>query len=63
MISCDSYMELITNLSDGILQCGRVLGDHPFLVNKKLKDAGVDPLSANNQQTETAKSEAKEVYM
>ena len=62
--SCASYLESITNLRNVILHCGRNLENHPFLVNKKIKDAGLDPpSSANDQQIETAKTDAKEDYM
>ena len=57
--SCDYYMESIKNISDGIVHCGRSLGDHPLLVNKTRKGVGVEPPSANDQQVETAKTEAK----
>ena len=57
-------MKSMTSLRNFIVHCGRTLGDHPFLVNKKTKDVGVDPPSiANNQQMETAKTDAKEAYM
>ena len=47
-----------------IVHCRGALGYHPSLVNKKLKDIGVDlPSGAKNQQIETAKTEAKEDYM
>ena len=39
------------------------LGDHPFLVNKKLKDAVDPPIGTNDQHIETAKIEANEDYM
>ena len=58
--SCDSYMESITNLHDAIVHCEGDLGDPPFLSNKKLKDAGVDPpSSAKNQHVKTTKIEAE----
>ena len=34
---CGYYMESMTNLRNDIVHCGGTLGDHNFLVNKKLK--------------------------
>ena len=61
--SCDSYIYSTTNLKDFIVHCGGILGGHPCLINKILKDAGVDPpYAANEQQVKTTKEGAKKAY-
>ena len=46
------------------MHCRETLGDHPFPVNKKLKDIGVYPPSgANHQHIETVQTDDKETYM
>ena len=57
MSSCDSYMESMTILRDAIVHCGVTLGYHPFIVNNKLKESGVNPpRSSNNQYMDILKA-------
>lgn len=47
-------MDYITNLRDMIVTCCGILGEHAFLINKKMKEMGVDPLyAANGKHVET----------
>ena len=58
--SCNKYFENMTNLRDIISHCEVVIGNHPFLVEKLLKEA--DPGYTDNptdDETSTVKT-AKE---
>ena len=56
-MSYESYMDPITNLREVIVHCGGSLGDNILLIDKKLKEAGVElPYVADITQIENKNS-------
>ena len=53
----------MSNLRDVISHCGVIIGNHPFLVGKLLKDADPTyPLHPTEDDTAAAKTSTEEAY-
>ena len=57
-------MDSITKIMDVIVHFSGSLGEHTFMVNKKLKEAGADPPDTDDvPHIDTANSYSKDSYM
>ena len=62
--SCERYFETLTNLREIISHCGGFIENHPFLIDKFIRENNsVDPDYPTDNKTKAAKNATEEAYI